>query len=292
MPNTFITPTVIARRMLAMLYGNTVLTGLVSRDYDADFAGKQGDTVNVRVPATFVADEYDRATGLVIQNITQTSTPIVLDTLLDVSFAVTAEELTLELDQFDAQVLVPAKEAIAQGVEERIAAALATVTVGAGAVSGADAKVLIDARTKLSQALVPTVGRVAAFDPVATGVLLKDPLLHDADRRGDTDGLREAAIGRKFGFDTYESNAIDVTEPAVDGYAWDPAGVVLASRTLEKPMGKGPDVAATASYKGLGLRVVKDYDINKKQDIVSVDFLVGVKVLDAERIVPITVTGA
>jgi hypothetical protein len=290
--NTLITPTVIARRMLAIMYGNTVLTGLVSRDYDPDFAGKQGDTVNVRTPTVFAANEYNRTTGIVVQNIVETTTPIILDTLYDVSFAVTAEELTLELDEFDERVLVPAQEAIAQAVEEKIADALATVTAGAGAVTGADAKLLVDARTALSDKNVPATGRVAALDPQAAGVLLKDPLIHDADRSGGTAGLREASLGRVFGFDTYEASAIKEVEPAIDGFAFHPSGVVLASRTLERPMGKGPGEAATAAYKGLGLRVVKDYDINKKQDIVSVDFLAGVKILDANRISPLTVTGA
>lgn len=292
MGNTLITPTVIARRMLAIMYGDAVLVSLVSRDYDEEFAGKQGDTVNVRTPTVFVADEYDRAAGIVVQNIVETTTPIVLDTLFDVSFAVTAEELTLELDDFDNRVLVPAKEAIVQAVEEKIADAMAAVTVGAGAVTGADAKVLIDARTALSSKNVPAAGRVAALDAAASGVLLKDPLIHDASKSGSTSGLRDASVGRVFGFDTYEANALAETPDTIDGFAFHPSGVVLASRTLEKPMGKGPDVAATANYKGLGLRVVKDYDLNKKQDIVSVDFLAGVKILDANRISPLTVTGA
>jgi hypothetical protein len=50
--NTFITPTVIARRALATLYNDAVLAALVYRDFDPDFTGKQGDTVNVRVPSS------------------------------------------------------------------------------------------------------------------------------------------------------------------------------------------------------------------------------------------------
>src|SRR4051812_34529085 len=103
MAHTFISPTVIAQRALATLYNSTLLAGLVYRDYDAAFAGKVGDTVNVRKPATFEAKVFDRAVGIELQDARETSFPVVLDTILDVSFPVTSEELTLEIDDFAAR---------------------------------------------------------------------------------------------------------------------------------------------------------------------------------------------
>ena len=43
--------------------------------------------------------------------------------------------------------------------------------------------------------------------------------------------------------------------------------------------------AETVSYKGLGLRVVYDYNSSTKTNIVSIDMLFGVKTLDATRAV-------
>src|SRR5437868_5043333 len=120
-----IKPTVIAARALATLYNAISLGGLVYRDYDASFAGKVGDTVNVRNAATFTANVFDRAQAIQLQDPRETSFPVRLDTILDVSFPVTTEELTLEIDQFAERLLNPAMEAVVQDVENRLAAELA-----------------------------------------------------------------------------------------------------------------------------------------------------------------------
>lgn len=358
--NTLITPQVMARRALAYLYNTTVLAGLVYRDYDENFAGKQGDTITIRTPAVFTANEFNRGSGITLQDITEGSTSVTLDTIADVSFPVTAEELTLEIDNFAERVLNPAMEAIVQKVDGDLAAELlamavnggdtkavtieadddvvtcpehgfhdgdkvvfpaltggtgltagttvyyvrdatkdtfkvsataggAAVNVTADATAGTVAAAgggtaskgsgdapdaLIDARTKLTANKISTVNRVAVESPEQAGALLKDPLFHQADQRGDTDGLREASIGRKFGFDNYETQ---VFSGLAAGVAFQREAIALASRTLALPMGASSDTASIANYKGLGLRVVQDYDINKKQDVVSVDFLYGIK---------------
>ena len=114
MPNEIITPSLVARVGLATLYNTTVLAGLVWRDFDPDFSGKQGDTITIRKPAVFEAKEFNRATGIELQDIDEDGVPLKLDHLADVSFPVTAEELTLSIDDFSARLLTPAMEAIVQ----------------------------------------------------------------------------------------------------------------------------------------------------------------------------------
>ncbi len=294
MANTFITPQMIARRALATLYNNAVLAGLVYREYDGDFTGKQGDTITVRTPAIFTANEFVRSTGIVLQDATEGSFTVTLDKLLDVSFAVTSEELTLEIDDFAERLIDPAMEAIVQDVDARIAEALIDTAEGAGGGGTVTmASVASDvftgqggARAKLGRAKLPNSDRYAVLSPEATGVALADPLFVQADRSGSTDGLREASIGRVFGFDTYESQVFGYgsgDRAQSDGVAFHRSAVILASRTLERPMGVAPSQVAVESYKGLGLRVVKDYDIDKKQDVVSIDFLCGVVAQDTRK---------
>src|SRR5262245_18045058 len=100
MPNTFLTPTVIARAALATLYETTVMAQLVNHDYEEEFAARIGDTVNVRKPAVFQANAYVRDDGMQIQNALETSIPVRLNHFADVSFAVTTEELTLKIVDF------------------------------------------------------------------------------------------------------------------------------------------------------------------------------------------------
>jgi len=284
MANTFITPTVVARRALATLYNTIVLAQLVYRDYDQDFTGKQGDTVNVRKPATFDAKVFSRSSGIDLQEATESSIPVQLDTLLDVSFPITAEELTLELDQIDERLITPASEAIAQEVDER----LGTAIVDASNDSGGGGKVTLvskandvftgsdGARSILSRNNLPLAERYAVVSPEAAGEALQDELFVQADKSGSTTALREGSLGRVFGFDTYESQTFGGSVGS-DGVAFHRQAVALVSRTLAKPDGLPSDQYAVAGYKGLGLRVVKAYDINKKQDIYSVDFLIGVE---------------
>lgn len=306
MANTFITPTVIAQRALATLYNDAVLAGLVFRDYDSEFTGKIGDTVNVRVPVIFTADEFDRTAGITIQNATEDRFPVVLDKIADVSFDVTSEEMTLDIDDFAGRLLTPAMEAINQKVDADLADELITASQqsavtgsadypttqnGGGTCPSADdtepLKALVCARTKLGRNKLPTLNRAAVISPEAAGAALSGTLIVQANQRGDTDGLVEAAIGRKFGFDTYESQVFNDGlggggRHTADGVAFHRDAIALATRSLELPLGKqdanGHAVgAAVSQYKGMGLRVVYDYDVTHKQDVVSLDFLYGVR---------------
>ena len=52
----------------------------------------------------------------------------------------------------------------------------------------------------------------------------------------------------------------------------------LVTRPLALP--KGAKETAIMNYDGFGIRVVMDYDVKKKLDVVSFDMLCGVAVLD------------
>lgn len=287
MANTLITPTVIAREVLDRLYETTVMANLIHRDYEGDFTGKQGDTITVRQPAQFTANTFVRATGITVQNATEASFTVSLDTLLDVSFNVTAEELTLKIDDFSNRLLAPAAEALAQKVDTSI---LTGMVAGAGSTVGVDGTpstnptLLVDAHKVLNDNKVPKADRFAILTTTVAANYKKDALFVQAHQSGSTDGLREASLGRKFGFDLYETTNLPA---GGDGVAAHRTAYALVTRTLETPLGVSPSQVATVDYKGLGVRVVQSYDITKKQDVVSIDLLCGFKLLDAARAVKI-----
>lgn len=286
--HTLITPDVIARQAWANLLEDTVLTQLVYRDYEADFTGQQGDTITVRKPGTFVANEFNRTTGIQLQNLTETSFPVVLDHLLDVSFAITAEQLTLDIVEFNERFIVPATDALVHKVESLLLGLRASMTqsVGAGTGTGlwSNPRVLLAARKILNKNLVPQGDRYAVVGPNIASKWLEDPLFNEVDKRGDTDGLREAEIGRKFGFDNYEVN--EITGTLEEGIAFHRTAIALVARALAAPSAENAD-AATFGADGIGIRVVKDYDVKFKQDVISLDLLCGVKLLDDKRAVVI-----
>ncbi|WP_276615537.1 P22 phage major capsid protein family protein [Nonomuraea basaltis] len=67
------------------------------------------------------------------------------------------------------------------------------------------------------------------------------------------------------------------------GVAFHRTAFALVTRPLVLPQGAAN--AHVESYKGFALRVVMGYDQAKKQDVVSIDTLYGVKTLDPNRAV-------
>ena len=294
---TLITPTVIARNALATLRNSLVLANLVNRDYDSDFTGKQGDTITVRTPATFAVDEFNRASGITLQDPTEGSFTVALDTVPDVSFPVTAEELTLELEDFRRQLLEPAMFAHAEYIDGKLAEQVVdgaetsggggTVT-GTGSSAGDQIKAFRAARRVLGRNKLPVTERYSILSPEGVEAVTGDQTLLQVNTSGSPAALREGAVGRISGFDTYESQVFGLgpnDKGQADGVAFHRSAVALVTRTLATPMGLAPSQVSVESYMGLGLRVVQDYDVDKKQDVISVDYLIGVKLIRKEAAV-------
>lgn len=295
MSNTLLTPDLIAKQALATLYESLVMVPLVYTDLSTEFtAQKAGNTINVRKPAVFTANEFDRTEGIKLQDATETSIAVSLDHIADVSFAVTTEELTLDIVDFDSQLLSPAMVAIAQKIDRAILSLRNDITNEAGVDSQVGfewnrPEVLIEAGRQLDIANVPTDGRNAVTGPTTKAQWLNSDMLKFANRSNSTDALRKASIGEDlFGFDAYQTQ--NVGQPTAGaglpstevGVAFHETAFCFASAPLEIAPGS---FASSQSYKGLTIRVAYQYDITKKQTIVSLDTLYGIKTLDKNRAV-------
>jgi hypothetical protein len=295
MANTLLTPSRIARAALATLYENTVAAQLVHRDYSSEFVGAVGDTITIREPAVFEAEEFDPVTGINIQDATENGIPVKLNHHADVSFAITSRQRTLELEDFREQLLNPALEAISQKIDRDVLAFRSDITTEVGTEAGSlwdEPEALIQAGVELDVNNVPQVDRRVITGPRTRGKWLANDLLKRADRSGSTAGLRQGSIGSDvFGFDAYMSQNIGqpAAEPAPGApttevsVAFHRTAAALVTRQLELPY--GAQDAAIEGYKGFGIRVVFDYDIKLKKDVVSLDVLYGVKTLDPNRAV-------
>ena len=290
MANTFITPQTVARLAYGNLYQNSVMAQLVHRDYEADFAGTQGASVTIRKPTVLQVKEFTNATE--VQNISESSTSVTLDHHLDITVGVTAKQLTLELADFNQQVVVPAMEGIRKGIDDLILGLRPLITQEVGTATGEewdDPMALIAAGRVLDQANVPANERYVAAGPITAAEWLKDPLFHQADQRGDTVGLQEASIGRKLGFDIYKTQGIKVPTAGAgvstteESIAFHRSALALVTRAPVLPMGAAAGQAAVFGDRGIGIRVVYDYAASSKTDSISFDLLCGVKVLDANR---------
>lgn len=188
------------------LRANCVMAGLVHRDYSGEFVAGVGDTVTIRKPATFEAKEFNRTNGIDIQDAAEGGVTVRLDKLLDVSFEVTSEQLTMDIANFSSQLLQPAMQSFAQKIDLYLLGLYKDVpdAVGTAGTTPAAISAITDARQRLNENLVPFAQRRLVIDPAAENAFLQLSTFHEADKVGD-DGtaLREASLGRKFGFDIY-----------------------------------------------------------------------------------------
>ena len=286
MANTFLTMDMIAKEALMILRNNAVMAGLVHRDYSNDFVAGVGDTITIRKPATFTVKDFVESTGITVQDATEEKQTVKMDKFYDVSFAVTSKDLTMNISDFSAQLLVPAMMAFRDKIDAEIIKVAETatnkVTHAEGLIAPAD---VISVRKLLNDGATPLSMRSLVVGTQAEADLLSSELFVSADKVGSTEGLKEASLGRKFGFDTYVDQ--NVTKKSL---AFHKNALAFVTRPLALPQGNKE--SAIVNYDGFGLRVVKDYDINKKKDIISIDMVCGVALLDDNMIAIINDTRA
>jgi len=235
MSNTLLTPTIIAREALMALENNLVLGNLVHRDYSSEFV-KVGDTVKVRKPATFTAVEFDGDLTGEIQAITEGSVDVKMDKVLDVSFELTSQELTLSVQDFQTQVAEPAMRALAQAIDVRIAQLVLDIPYFVtydGTSDATKTQGIADLRALLSTNKVPLSDRRCVLDPTTESKLITVASFLNAEKRGDTKALKEGNMGRVLGFDFYMDQNIQSAPADSDDLAgaMDDAGDFAAGVT-------------------------------------------------------------
>lgn len=283
MPNTILTPEVVAREALMVLRNNAVMANLVHRDYSNEFVTGVGDTITIRKPATFEAKEYD-GSKITVQDASESGVPVKLDKHLDVSFAVTSAQLTMDIADFSKQLLVPAMQAFADKVDLYLLGLKSDIK---NVVPGTEnvQNDVVDARSKLTKAAAPLTERRFVYDSDTEAKLLKTDLFISAEKVGDEGtALREASLGRKYGMDFYVDQNADTA--GVGGLAFHKNAFALVTRPLALPQGAAK--AAIVNYDGFGLRVVFGYDLDTKTDTISIDMICGVKTLDKNLAAVIT----
>lgn len=277
MANTILTPSIIAREALMVLRNNAVMANLVYRDYSDEFVPGVGSKISIRKPATFEAKEFSG--NITVQNATEQKVDVAMDKHLDVSFAVTSTELTMDIADFSTQFLVPAMQAFADKVDKYLIAEADTIATNkVEKADPIDSAAVVDARAFLTKNAAPLTDRRFVYNSAIESALLKTDLFVNASAVGDEGtALREASLGRKFGMDFYVDQNFD-TATTAKAVAFHKNAFALVTRPLALP--KGAANAAVMNFEGFGLRVVQDYDIKTKTDTISIDMLCGVKILD------------
>ena len=250
MANTFLTPDIIGKEALMILENDLIATQLVHRGHAEEFSGaKKGDTITVRGPASFTAQEF--AGSVVVQNATETSVSLQLEKHFDVTFKVTAKDWTLEVEDFSAQLVRPALAAIAQGIDDYICgkATLIPNYVGAATDPPDSLADLAAVDKKMNDLKIPNDGnRFAIIDSQAKADMLGITNVIQAEQRGDGgDAIKRASLGEIMGINWYMSQNINTQGDAsastgwlvnlVAGYAAGATAMVLDTGTNDPEVG-------------------------------------------------------
>jgi hypothetical protein len=258
--NEFITAEQVVAQALGVLERDTVLAQFTWRDFaNANtFRGAKNDTVTLRVPAFMEARTrvMRSATAIVVDDLSETSVDVTLDTHVYKAVGVTDEEMTLNITDFGEQVTGPAMASVVRRVDTAVGAEMAAASPEVSITIDEDDPFdsIVDARTALNLHSVPADGRFLAVGSNVENRLLKSDHLNRFDASGSSEALREAIIGRIAGF------------TAVTAIGRDPDVAIAAHRTAFPLALVAPVVPAGASwgttmtYRGLQLRVLRDYD--------------------------------
>lgn len=296
--NTFQNATRVARTAVGTLDLELVLGATVWRDFDAEFTGGSGYTVNARVGAKLTGLDYgdaftEHATPLTKAAVTESVIPVTLDSMPYHLAPLTDEDLTLNIDAFEARVLTPQVIAVAEKIESILATAMdgATYVTTLNMDETDPWATIVAARKALNASKVPAGNRFLAVGTDIGADILSDPdLLRRVDASGSDGTLREGQIGRLGGFTVVETNAL----PADTAVAYHRSAFILATRAPVVPQGAA--AGATASYGGYALRWIKDYDADLAQDRSFVSTFCGTAVVTDSsslvRAVKITSSGS
>lgn len=300
MANTFIKPTRIAAQALGLLEREIILPALVWRNAGGDFAGAAGDTISIKVPARTQArtrtlrgarPTTSEGAGIItMDDLTQTKVDVTLDTAVYNAIQITDEELSLDIVDFGAEVAEPQVRAVAEGIENAVAAEMTGATYATTiTLSNTDPyDGVVDARVALNKANVPMTERYLVVGADMEGIFLKSDELHQADKAGSDSALRQATIGSLAGFSqVVVSNAL----PSNVGFAFHRTAYVLGMRAPAVP--SGATFGASRSAFGLAMRWLRDYDFRNVQDRSLFDTYIGTNIVadGANESQTVTITG-
>lgn len=283
MANTILKATQIVAGGLGVLERDIVLPALVSSDAGQYFQGRTpaNDTVSIRVPGRTTARDYawrDHSGTVQMSDLTEHKVDVTLDTHPYNAIQLTDEELTLDIEDFTEQVITPQVRAVAERIEDKIAAAIRGASYGVGQTVTGNAATdfhgaVVDARKLLNDAFVPQDGRVLIVGSGVEAAILKSDMFRKVSDSGDANALRSATIGNVAGFQVVVCNSIQPGE----AFAYHRSAFQTVYRVPSAPIG-GVD-SASGSYAGIALRWLRDYDLSHLVNRSIFDTFFGVNVV-------------
>ena len=218
MANALITPSVIAKEALMQLENNLVLANNVHREYKKEFV-KVGDTVSIRKPVKFSVTDGATAS---IQDVTESSTPFVINKRKHVAWSFTTQDLTLTIEEYSDRYIQPAMISLANQVDSDLAALYKNVwnAVGTAGTTPSTFAGVAAAAKRLDKMAVPQDMRKLVLDPEAHWSLA-DGLKGVYNQKRVEDFIGKGYLGSIAAFDIFmDQNITTHTRSVAPKSAW------------------------------------------------------------------------
>ena len=175
MANTVVTSTYIATETMRVLHNESAFLGAINTQYDPMFAkqgAKAGSTVYARRPVQFTVRSGATAN---IQDVNETTVPVVMQPEFGIDFQFSDFDLTLSLDNFRERYIMPAGKRLASELDYRIGQAMYQAVANFSGTPGtppATAAALLNAAVYLDNHAAPRSDRIAALTPAANAAMV------------------------------------------------------------------------------------------------------------------------
>lgn len=278
----------VAADALPALVSNLVMGNLVNRDYEPVLANA-GDTVNVPIAPSMVANNILQGGTVQAQNPSLGNAQIVLNTHAEATFQIPDVTKVLAVPDLLKVYMQPAVIAIAEKVESDLLNLYASFTANTpvGTAATPITEPTIDAaETALFLAKIPpTEQKYIVVDAAAYSAWRQIPRFSEFQTAGDAGlmALIGGTVGKIKDFFVFRSQLVQKTgtSPNINthnlAFTRDAIGLVI--RRLPQPLPGTGAIAEYAELGNFGMRVVMSYQPNTLAQQFTVDILYGCGVL-------------
>jgi hypothetical protein len=272
---------------LPALMGNLVMGNLVNRDFEPTLA-QAGDTVNVPIPPTLVANNIAEGSTVQTQSANLGNAQIVLNTHAEATFQVPDVTKVVAVPDLLKLYMQPAMVALAERIETDLLSLYASFTANTpvGTAGTALTEAVVDAaETALFQTKVPaSEPKYLVVDAASYSALRQIPRFSEYDKAGDA-GMRalvDGTVGKIKDFFVLRSQFVAKTGSSpvtTHNLAFARSALGLVVRRLPQPLPGTGAIAEYAELGNFGMRVILSYQPNTLAQQFTVDVLYGVGVL-------------
>ncbi len=277
----------VAADALPALMGNLVMGNLVNRDYEPTLA-RAGDTVNVPIPPTLVANNIAEGSTVTLQNPSIGNAQIVLNTHAEATFQIPDVTKILAVPDLLKLYMQPAVVAIAENIETNLLSMWSQFTANAavGTAGTTITEAVVDsAETALFSAMVPASNaKYLVVNPATYSALRQISRFSEFNTAGEA-GLRaivDGSVGKMKDFYIFRSQFVPQTGTSpvtTHNLAFTKNALGLVVRRLPQPLPGTGAIAEYAELGNFGMRVTMSYQPNTLAQQFTVDVLYGVGVL-------------